>query len=291
MYSYRNFSLNITSQFSLPIKEKSFSGESEVHIRYGETGEIEEGIRIGMERAELYWESVGGFIVEEGGEIVVSPKRDVSSRLLSIPLLGPVIGALLFQRGFLVLHASAVERNGKVTAFLGPKGIGKSTTAAKMYEAGWGLFSDDLLAVNMTRSVKPLAAPAPPLIKLNPDIEYSTVYKKSSIKSPKEKRYKKHVLLLEDSYERLLPINKIVVLKRKDELGFENMSKKNTILNMIKNNYVLNVADSLSENAESKIFKSCKNIIGKVKSQSTHINEKIMECKFSEEELSSKLGV
>jgi hypothetical protein len=291
MYSYKVFNIKITSQIPLPIREEDFSGESEVCMKYGETGKIEEGVRVGAKKAKLYWESVGGFVVTKGDKIVVSPKRDVSSRLLSIPLLGPVIGALLFQRGFLVLHASAVEKSGKVTAFLGPKGIGKSTTGAKMYEAGWGLFSDDLLAVDMTRSVKPLAAPAPPLIKLNPDIECPSLYNKSIKKSPKNKRYKKSVLLLEKRYKKLLPLKKIIFLRRRKKLGFEKMGKKNTMINVIKNNYIANISNALSIDAKKIIFESCKRITKKVKSQKTYINKKIMDSELKKEELANRLGI
>lgn len=51
----------------------------------------------------------------------------------------------LERRGHTVLHASAVERDGKAAAFLGLPGAGKSTLAAFLTSRGWRCLSDDLL--------------------------------------------------------------------------------------------------------------------------------------------------
>lgn len=51
----------------------------------------------------------------------------------------------LERRGHTVLHASAVEREGKAAAFLGLPGAGKSTLAAFLTSRGWSCLSDDLL--------------------------------------------------------------------------------------------------------------------------------------------------
>jgi hypothetical protein len=51
-------------------------------------------------------------------------------------------------RGFEVLHASAVELDGKAIAFVGPGGSGKSTLALRLSAAGAGLLTDDVLAID-----------------------------------------------------------------------------------------------------------------------------------------------
>jgi hypothetical protein len=56
----------------------------------------------------------------------------------------------LGQRGYLVLHASAVQlRDGKAIVFLGGTGWGKSTIASSYYENGAKLITDDCLLIKI----------------------------------------------------------------------------------------------------------------------------------------------
>ncbi|MDA1081237.1 MAG: hypothetical protein O2973_06105 [Gemmatimonadetes bacterium] len=64
-------------------------------------------------------------------------------------LLEPVLAFLLRCRRTLVLHASAVEMDGRAVAFVGPVGAGKSTIAAACVAAGAALLSDDVLAIRL----------------------------------------------------------------------------------------------------------------------------------------------
>jgi hypothetical protein len=54
---------------------------------------------------------------------------------------------LLFQRGVTVLHASACMVAGKLIAFAGMSGAGKTTTARAFVKAGAGLVSEDLVVL------------------------------------------------------------------------------------------------------------------------------------------------
>ena len=62
-------------------------------------------------------------------------------------LLGPVLGAVLRERGVLVLHASALVMGGRAWAFVGPAGAGKSTLAAAGASAGIPVLTEDVLAL------------------------------------------------------------------------------------------------------------------------------------------------
>jgi hypothetical protein len=66
----------------------------------------------------------------------------------AIFLCGSGFGLLMQQRGHCVLHASAVEMDGKVILLSGPSGAGKSTLAAGLIKAGGRLVADD--QVNLT---------------------------------------------------------------------------------------------------------------------------------------------
>jgi len=62
-------------------------------------------------------------------------------------LLGPVLGLLLRLRGVTCLHASAVALEDSSVAFVGVPRAGKSTTAAAFAQQGFGVLSDDIVAL------------------------------------------------------------------------------------------------------------------------------------------------
>ncbi|WP_084690944.1 HprK-related kinase A [Sphingomonas sp. SRS2] len=55
----------------------------------------------------------------------------------------------LGERRHLLLHASAVERGGKVLIMPGESGSGKSTLAALLGESGWRLMSDEFVMIDL----------------------------------------------------------------------------------------------------------------------------------------------
>jgi hypothetical protein len=70
----------------------------------------------------------------------------------AVYLTGPVLGFILRQRGYVALHASAVQIGDAALAIVGPHGAGKSTTAAALATRGFPLISDDVLHVRRTPS-------------------------------------------------------------------------------------------------------------------------------------------
>lgn len=62
-------------------------------------------------------------------------------------LLDTILFSVSFAHGFELLHASAVELDDGVVAFLAPTGGGKSSIAAELCRRGHRLFCDDVLAI------------------------------------------------------------------------------------------------------------------------------------------------
>ncbi|MCI5212810.1 MAG: hypothetical protein D3910_29360, partial [Candidatus Electrothrix sp. ATG2] len=77
-------------------------------------------------------------------------------------LLGSCLGALLHQRGLLVMHGAAVRFKEQCVLFAGPSGNGKSTLAAAFCKRGFEVLSDDVCAVDQHLR----AVPGYPQIKL-----------------------------------------------------------------------------------------------------------------------------
>ena len=84
--------------------------------------------------------------------IIVHRSPQADPGLIPIFLEGSVLAHALTAEGLLVLHASAVEVEGRALAIVGPSGAGKSTLAALLCAAGARLVADDALRVDATDS-------------------------------------------------------------------------------------------------------------------------------------------
>ena len=101
-------------------------------------------------------EGIGRFRVHNGEKIAWQrTDQSVSDQDLRTFLLGSAIGALMIQRGMLVLHGNALERDGQAIVCLGQSGAGKSTLAYALMQQGWRLLADDLVAITPESQVLP----------------------------------------------------------------------------------------------------------------------------------------
>jgi hypothetical protein len=111
-------------------------------------------------------EDIGRFLVSDGKTIDVELLEGTDPAEASLYLTGTGLSALLLQRGSLVLHASAVSRDGQAIALCGESGAGKSTLAAALCEAGWSFVSDDVSRVEPDAEDGPLVWPDGRSLKL-----------------------------------------------------------------------------------------------------------------------------
>lgn len=106
----------------------------------------------------LNWAGIGRFHVANGNRITYQNEGS-DEGTLRLFLLSEVIGILLYQRGFFLLHGSAVQVGNEAAIFLGIPGAGKSTTAAAFGKAGHTVLTDDLVAIQLL-DTKPFVVPA-----------------------------------------------------------------------------------------------------------------------------------
>jgi hypothetical protein len=175
-YKYGVYGLVLSSVLPLPELTPSTEAKADVELtlkgvdwnrRPAEFGEGTFQSTIG--EACFHWDEIGSFLVRGGREIVVDPVPGVEERLVRLPLLGCVLAYLLYQRGFLVLHASGVAINGGAIAFIGNKGWGKSTLAASLYQRGHSLIADDVVALRVDHLGQAVMPSAFPQFKLYPE--------------------------------------------------------------------------------------------------------------------------
>jgi hypothetical protein len=154
----------VRSDCELPGALATEAGAADVVVRRCNVPErLEAATRAGSDwhmddsRFLLSLAGVGRFLVTDGSLIEMQPEGEPGD---AVPfLLGTAWGALLLQRGNLVLHASSVSRGGGAVALCGHSGIGKSTLAAALCQTGCDFVSDDISAVE----------PGPDGVRLWPD--------------------------------------------------------------------------------------------------------------------------
>jgi hypothetical protein len=100
----------------------------------------------------------GSFLIDPGAGRVVVDRQDGDGELLEHRIASSSLCVLLALRGDLVLHASAVEVDGRATLFCGPTQRGKSTLARALGEAGYRLLGEDGIAIDQ-RGDRPTAFP------------------------------------------------------------------------------------------------------------------------------------
>ena len=109
---------------------------------------------------------VGRYLVRNGREILIDREPDATDHDVRVYLLGTCIGALLHQRGFLVLHASGVITDHGCLLFTGESGAGKSTLLGEFLRRGNKMMVDDVCAVRFDSAGRPIVVPSYPRTRL-----------------------------------------------------------------------------------------------------------------------------
>jgi hypothetical protein len=109
----------------------------------------------------------GRFLVDRGD--VTLQRGDGDELALGRGFTSLVLPALLYQRGLLVLHASAAAINDAAIILTGESGAGKSTTLTALMRDGCSMLSDDVTAVRLADSGAPEAVPGVGRVRLTPD--------------------------------------------------------------------------------------------------------------------------
>ena len=111
-------------------------------------------------------DGVGRYLIRDGREILIDAHPAATAHDLRVYLLGTCLGALLHQRGFLVLHASGVVTDQACVLFAGDSGAGKSTVLAEFLRRGFKMVVDDVCAVRFDAAGRPIVVPSYPRTRL-----------------------------------------------------------------------------------------------------------------------------
>lgn len=188
--AYRLHGLRLRSELPLAGLEMEAGGH-DVDIRWGQTqpvpAEAPPGrllVAFGDGGGYLYVGTVDGaaltlrapglcdFVIG-GGLRTVECRRDPAAdpAFVAVVVAGLVVSFLLNMAGDAVLHASAVEVDGRAVAFAGVSGSGKSTIAALLCGAGARLVTDDVLRLGEADG--PACVGGAPQIRLRSGAEWA----------------------------------------------------------------------------------------------------------------------
>jgi hypothetical protein len=242
MHRYSAYDLRVRSEFELP--ELSDIGldeaEPDVKIVRGTVERVPENVEgtggrritAAPEAIRLTYDSIGSFLVEKGTRIVCDPVdaeaegREFFRRLIENELLGLV----LYQRDHLVLHASAVSVDGQAVIFIGPRGAGKSTTAAAFGAEGHSVLEDDVVAIRFDDD-GPIVVPGVPQLRLKSDAAAALGVQQTT-KPSEESWYEKHLLQIETTSEPV-PLRGCYLLMDGETCAFDSIPIREQILNLI----------------------------------------------------------
>jgi hypothetical protein len=214
------------------------------------------------ETAYFAWEKLGVFLVRDGQEILVDPCRNASHEEIRLPLLGILLGTLLHQRGLFTLHASAVAVGNGAVAFIGPKGAGKSTTAAALLRRGHGLVTDDVLALDVGQEEGVLAYPAFPQVKLWPASADELGYDAHSLprlSSEVDKRFLRSVKFVRQG---TMPLTHIFLLHDGGDLVAERIRGNSAFATLMAESYAPRFLGSTA--STPALFETCRRVANRV---------------------------
>jgi hypothetical protein len=242
---YLAYGLVIDSEIALPELLEA-TGDADVSIRIGKAPEILNA-RTGRYKRFfasddsflLIREKVAKYYVHDGKQIIIEPLADIECKDIRLFLLGSVFSALLHQRGFFVLHGSAIEMDGEAIIFTGTSGAGKSTLAAAFAQKGYRVITDDVCAIRIGADERPMLIPGFPKIKLWKDAADRLSRDISTATPVRDGEEKYNFSTIESHCSEPLPLRDIYIIKPNegDEISIESIESFQRILQLIRNTY------------------------------------------------------
>jgi hypothetical protein len=247
MFAYHYYGLTVSSDLPLPELlsplEASEPSAADITIRQGAVAS--EGLEGGQVLGPFLQSALGSlwltvpdvarFLIRHGNEILYDPYEGVDADSIRVFLLGSCTGALLFQRGYLVLHGNAFQVGAGCVMCVGNSGIGKSTLAAAMMQRGHAIIADDVCPVDAEGH----AIPGMPRIKLWQDSADKLGIDTNGLQRIRPQMEKFNYPLNGAYCAESLPVNAIYILNSDltAEMGVERLQGMDKYLPLKNNTY------------------------------------------------------
>ena len=156
-HHYRLSGLSVASDFALPMRaliEPAAAEEPDVTFHLGEVpASLPDAVHRGAtwmasDRSFLLdLPQIGRFLCEDGRRLTLCPAPGAALDDILVFVTGTALAAILYQRGAMLLHGSAIVRDGRAFVFCGASGAGKSTLAGALVQAGATFLADDVCSI------------------------------------------------------------------------------------------------------------------------------------------------
>lgn len=245
---YRLHGLTFASEIDLPELEPA-PEEASPEVRV-ELGEVPARLAQTLASGPLWMAGEGQFLLDvpevarylalDGNRVRIEPASGAAPGDIRLYLLGTVLGALMHQRGLLVLHAGAVEVNGQAMAFAGPSGAGKSTLVAHLRQRGYRLIGDDMLPISLDAAGMPWAQPGFARIKLWQDALRHLHHDPEHLVRDHSRLEKFHLRVESELREAPLPLARVFVLSNNvldEDIRLEPFRGLDGVLTLVRASY------------------------------------------------------
>jgi len=274
MFFYQAYGVNIHSDFPLPELLQG-GDEADIYIQKGKlkppplepTSINRQGIEAlfggTTQEAYLRWQEIATLLAKDGTTLIVEPdSNDIEPQLLNLYILSEALGIILYQRGLFLLHASAIKIGEQVIIFAGTPGAGKSTTAAAFAKCSYTVLADDMVAISLDSSGKPMVYPAFPQIKIWQSAVEGLGYNPSSLPPLFPGSHKRVIRQKGNFPVHPFPLAHIFILEEGGDLKITKMDGANAFFSLAR--FFPLPSDLLQGTALERHFQQCVQLTGDV---------------------------
>ncbi len=259
MHHYKAYQLNIQSDFPIPeFTQDDNPGVPDVNIRHGVVPAALENVtgkgvlyQATANQFLLSLNDVARYLVQNGSEIIVEPAVNSLESDMRVFLLGSCIGALLHQRGLLVIHAGAIHTGQGAVLFTGHSGCGKSTILGELMRRGYKMMVDDVCAVTLDSDGLPLVLPGYPRTRLWSDAAHKLEQDISIMERTRPTMEKYERQATDSFWDQPASLRRIYLLTsaNRDEIKLDPMPRIHTFSIVLHNTYRQQFLDGLEMRA------------------------------------------
>jgi len=223
MFSYWAYGLAIQSELEFPEMYPYAVTRADVIIKFGDAPQALSGAEVVAKEKffispteYLIHLPICSYYVQHGNSITIDLKANADMPSVRLFLLTNAMAALLHQRNKVALHAGAIQTDKGLVVICGESGAGKSTTISALQQRGYKIFVDDVLVLEKKEEVV-VGVAAYPTLKLWDDtikkLDLGIITKEQKLR---ESVNKYRVSFQEDFTTALIPVHKIIYLRKED---------------------------------------------------------------------------
>ena len=185
--------------------------------------------------------------------VVCVQQQIVPPHLMNTFLFANVLPFWLEIRGYLTLHASAVNLSGAAVAFIGHSQNGKSTLAGAFLQEGYPLLSDDVLPLG-TKADSFWAYPGYAAMRMWPEEAEHFLAHHEDLERVHPEFTKRYVPVGEDKFgafhNHACPLNRIYILERQEASNLPNgveiksVSHRDAMIELLRYSFVTRLAEA-----------------------------------------------